>query len=338
MQGIDNRVPNQVHPFLGVQSTDIGHQGLVVFSHPQTFAQALFVIVLPVQCLNRVVTGNVGICFRIPHFVIEAVQHTTKFALMYVQGMAYTVAQLRVAGLPCMPRRHGVDKVGVDNGAFGEVDRAGIEIIPQAIPRVVVVRAPQTGGPENILASDALVLEVVNGMAGALVFHAVKTVDLVKKYRCKRRLPVVRMNDVGTLVGFQHELESRLGKEGHPHMFVGITIVGAALEKIILRVRIDKIAFPAMHKAEPDRARNSAAVPGYPQVVIGWLQPPDVVIPHAVILGQNDLDGVAANLQFSAQAKNHICQTTDFGNRGTFRCHHHDIHSASSFKLPIRAM
>src|SRR5262249_36235169 len=72
------------------------------------------------------------------------------------------------------------------------------------------------------------------------------------------------------------------------------------------------------------------AVPGHPQIVVGDSEPIDLIVAHAVVLRQNDVDGIAAPLELTAEAKDHFAEAAGLGDRGTLGGHHHNIHGATS--------
>ena len=99
----------------------------------------------------------------------------------------------------------------------------------------------------------------------------------------------------------------------------------AAVEEAIGRVRLDEEAFAALDEAEPHGAVNGAAVPRYPEVLVGHRQPDDPVIAKAVVLRQHDLDRVAAQLKLATKPEHHIAQAARLRNRGALaRDHHHE--------------
>ena len=56
------------------------------------------------------------------------------------------------------------------------------------------------------------------------------------------------------------------------------------------------------------------------------MQTPDLVVPHAVILGQNDLDGVPAYLKLATKTENHISEAANLGDRRELRGNHDNEH------------
>jgi hypothetical protein len=64
------------------------------------------------------------------------------------------------------------------------------------------------------------------------------------------------VNDIRALSGLQHELHCRLAEKSKPHFIIVVAIKATTLEKIILRMRLDKKALAAVNEAEPDRTGN----------------------------------------------------------------------------------
>jgi hypothetical protein len=91
-------------------------------------------------------------------------------------------------------------------------------------------------------------------------------------------------------------------------------------------VRLYEKALATMNKAEPHIARDSAAIPGHPQVAITNLQTPDMVIAHTVIFGKDDMHIVATYLQLSGKPENDISQSPDLSHGSAFRRNHYDVH------------
>jgi hypothetical protein len=164
--------------------------------------------------------------------------------------------------------------------------------------------------------------EVVNREADTLVFHAVILVGFEKKHGDQGGLPVVAMDDVGPLVGFEHVLKSGFAEKGIAHNVVGIAIGGGAVEEIILRVGLNEEAFPSVDEAKINGTVNRSVAPGNPEVVVVDGEPPDTVVVHAVVLGQNDFDGVAANLKLTAQPRNNVAQAPHLDHRRTLGRYH----------------
>jgi hypothetical protein len=74
------------------------------------------------------------------------------------------------------------------------------------------------------------------------------------------------------------------------------TVQLPAIEEFILGVRVDEEATPAVNEAEPHRAVDESAVPGDPQVVVSHGERVDLVVAHAVVLGEDDVNRVASLL------------------------------------------
>ena len=71
-----------------------------------------------------------------------------------------------------------------------------------------------------------------------------------------------------------------------------------------------------MNEAKIDIAVNLLIVAGNPQIAIGLLQTPDMIVAHAIVFGQNDFNGVASYLKLVRETFNDIPQTADLGSRG----------------------
>jgi hypothetical protein len=89
-------------------------------------------------------------------------------------------------------------------------------------------------------------------------------------------------------------------------MIVNGAIIIPAIEKILLRMGINKKAQPTVYPTAEDRTVNHTPIPGHPEIAIGLVQPPNVVVAHAVVLGQDDLNTIAAQFQLTTQAIDYI--------------------------------
>src|SRR5262245_48304750 len=104
------------------------------------------------------------------------------------------------------------------------------------------------------------------------------------------------MNNIGALIGMEHELDRRLGKEDEPLGVVRIPVQAFPTEEVGRRMRLDEKALPPVCVAEPYRAPDRASIPRHPQVVMARRQIPDLRVPQAPVLRQDDLDWVSADL------------------------------------------
>jgi len=192
--------------------------------------------------------------------------------------------------------------------------------------------------------------EVVDGVADSLPVHSSVGVLLVEQHRHQPGLPVVAVDDIRAAIVLEQEFQRRLAEERKPADIVRKPVIMAAVEEIVRRMRLDEKTFAAVHEAEPDRTMNGVVVPRtmngvvvprHPKVLHGNLQAPDVVVAHAVILRQDNLHFIAADLQFPAQTEHHIPQPADLGDGRAFRSNLHDIHkrpSLNSYPRPYRAV
>jgi nucleotide-binding universal stress UspA family protein len=70
-------------------------------------------------------------------------------------------------------------------------------------------------------------------------------------------------------------------------------------------------------------------VKGNVEVAVGLLEPVDLVITHAVVFRQDDLDVVAAQFELVAEPEYHIAESAHFCYRGAFGRYHDDEHFSS---------
>src|SRR5208337_4890745 len=104
---------------------------------------------------------------RVPNVVIYTIAHTAKLVAVNIQGVTEAAALL---GVHCLP--------GVAMRDSGEVDGVRVEVIAQTTVMEIVVRSPKASCPKHALAVQALMPEVVDRVANALVLHPAKSVDL----------------------------------------------------------------------------------------------------------------------------------------------------------------
>jgi hypothetical protein len=220
---------------------------------------------------------------------------------------------------------HRGHEVRVHHPALHRVQPPVAEVVPQPVGVEEMTGAAEPGGPQHLLAAGALMAEIMDGVADPLVRHG-PGVLLRQQDRDEPGLPVVAVNDIGTLTGPGHELQRRLGEEREPLRVVSVPVQALPAEEAGGRVRLDEIAFPAVRVAEPHRAADRPAVPRHPQVVVARPQVPDLRLPHAGVLGQDDLDRVPPEFQFPAETGHHIAEPARLGRRCALGRHHHDIH------------
>lgn len=81
-----------------------------------------------------------------------------------------------------MTGRDGSNEVRVDDPALQQVQRPGVEVVPQSLIDEVPSGIAQPGRPENGFTRDPLVAEVVYGEAHALIPHPGRLVDLAQQH------------------------------------------------------------------------------------------------------------------------------------------------------------
>ena len=143
------------------------------------------------------------------------------------------------------------------------------------------------------------------------------------------------MNHLRPLISLQHELQRGLRQESKPKHIIRRAIQMPTLKEPILRMRLDEKALTPLHKPEPDRAVNRGAEPRNPEIVVCHRQAVDPVIPHAIVLRQDDLDGVAAQLQLTTKPEHHLSQPAGLRDRRALRRDHHYEHGGTPFRTSI---
>jgi hypothetical protein len=236
-----------------------------------------------------------------------------------LQSMAEPRALGGVQYFLSVTRRHGGDEIGIDYTAFHHVDRRIVEIIPEAILMIEVAVPIQSGGAQNVFSRHTLVLQIVEGVTDPRMRHPKMLINLVKQHWCQRRLPIVTMNNFRALAAFQHEFQGGPAKESESQVIVGLTVESSAIEKICRGMGLDEEAFAAMNETEINCAMNRLLVPRHPEVLIRNAQIVNLIVPQAVVFRQDDFDGVPADLQLAAQAKDHVPQSSNFGDWSALR-------------------
>src|SRR5437016_13584210 len=106
------------------------------------------------------------------------------------------------------------------------------------------------------------------------------------------------MDDLRMFVCFEHEFHRRAAKEGESFAVVMVAVKNATVEEISIQMWLNEETFQAVHPTKVHVAMDPVLVIGNPQIAVAFYQAPDPVITHAVVLGENDLHRVTANLQF----------------------------------------
>ena len=212
-----------------------------------------------------------------------------------------------------------------------------IEVVAQPVVIEVVSNVGQASRPQRIVAGQALMLEVMDGVAHPLPVHAGMSVLLEQQHRHQPGLPVVAMDNVRPPVVLEQEFQRRLAEKGEAADIILEAVEMTAIEEVVRGMRLNEKALAALDKAKPDRAVDSAVIPRHPQILHADLQAPNLVITHAVILGQDDMDFIATDFQFPAEAINHVRQPADFRHRGAFGSNLHNVHKLSPFFIVFRA-
>src|SRR5271165_3575520 len=172
------RVADQVNALLSVKAPNVSDQRLVALADPKAVAESLFVPVFSLETIGVVAVGDEPIHLRVPNVVIYTIAHTAKLVAVNIQGVTEAAALLGVHCLPGVAMRDSGEEVGVYDTRFHEVDGVRVEVIAQTTVMEIVVRSPKASCPKHALAVQALMPEVVDRVANALVLHPAKSVDL----------------------------------------------------------------------------------------------------------------------------------------------------------------
>jgi hypothetical protein len=134
------------------------------------------------------------------------------------------------------------------------------------------------------------------------------------------------MYNVRMLVGLEHELKGGLAEKDKPFRVVLLPVKNTPVEKVLIGVGLDEKTFSPVDKPEEDRAVDRTAIEGYPEVVVHPGEAVDVVITHAIVFRQDDLNIIAPYFQFVRKPVYDIGEPSHLGDRRAFRRNHHDEH------------
>jgi hypothetical protein len=127
-------------------------------------------------------------------------------------------------------------------------------------------------------------------------------------------------------VRFEHKLKGCPAEKSKPLRIIFMPVKNASVKEVPVRMGFNKKTFSSVHETEKDRAVHTSLIKRDPEVVIDHLKSVYLVIPHAVVFRQDDLDIVSPYLEFVAQTVNNVCEAPYFGSRGALRRDHNNIH------------
>jgi hypothetical protein len=110
-----------------------------------------------------------------------------------------------------------------------------------------------------------------------------------------------------------------------------VTVVDSTVKEISVRMGIYEEALAAVDETEEDRAVDPMVIKGNPEVIICPLKTINVVIPHTVIFGENNLHIVPPYIKLMTESVYDIGKATYFSYWCTLRCNHHNKH----FSIPL---
>jgi hypothetical protein len=126
------------------------------------------------------------------------------------------------------------------------------------------------------------------------------------------------MDNVRIFISLIHKLQSCPAEKCETLRVVVMTVENTAVEKIFLKVSINKKTLPALDKTEKHRAMYFPVIVRDPEVFIYLMQIIDMVIPHTIIFWKDNLYIVPPDLEFTRQSVDNIGKSANLGHRGTF--------------------
>src|ERR1019366_9020227 len=300
LEAVMGGVGDERHAFLLIQPADVADNGLKCILQPEPLPQRLLVLVLVIERVQAVLAWDVAVDFGVPNVILDAIEDAAKLGAMDLESVAQSEILGRVHDLPGVMGRDRGAEVGIDNAGFHEVDGRMVEIVLEPVLVKEVTGPVETGRAQYVLPGDALMLEVVQRVAYPRMSHPRVLIHLIEQHRHQAGPPIMAENDGWVLVALEHELQGGLAKESEPLVVIHLPVERAAVEEVMVGMRLDEKALAAMHEAEIDAAMHGVIVPRHPQVFERELQVEDLVMPQAIVFGQDDLDRVAANLQLPA--------------------------------------
>src|SRR6266446_842620 len=127
------------------------------------------------------------------------------------------------------------------------------------------------------------------------------------------------MDDFRMFVALEHELEGGPAEKRETLVVIALPVKHAAVKKIVAGMRFDEEAFTSVDEAEIGAAVDRVMVPRHPKILEREPQIVNLVVAQAIVLGEDDLDGMAPDFQLAAQAKNDIPQPADLRDGSALR-------------------
>src|ERR1039457_964890 len=260
-------VGDERHAFLLIQPADVADNGLKCILQPEPLPQRLLVLVLVVEGVEAVLARDVAVDFRVPNVILDAIEDAADLGAMDLESVAQPEILGRVHDLPGVMGRDRGDEVGIDDAGFHQVNGRMVEIVLKPILVKEVGGPVETGRAQDMLTGDALMLEVMQRVAHPRMSHPRVLIHLIEQHWHQAGLPIMAVNDVWVLVALEHELQRRTAEEGEALVVIHLPVKGAAVEEVMVGMRLDEEALAAMHEAEIDTAMNGVLVPRHPEVL-----------------------------------------------------------------------
>jgi hypothetical protein len=97
-----------------------------------------------------------------------------------------------------------------------------------------------------------------------------------------------------------------------------VAVKHAAVEKVFIKMGVNKETSAAVDETEKHGAVDPPVIIGDPQIIKDLLKPVYMVVAHAVILREYDLNIIAPYFKLTAESEHNIGKTAYFGYRCAF--------------------
>src|SRR5262249_45571885 len=105
-----------------------------------------------------------------------------------------------------------------------------------------------------------------------------------------------------------------------------MAVEDAPVEKVVVGMRVDEETFQPFHEPEVHVAMYPLVMVRDPKIAVGFGEAPDAVVTHAIILRQDDFDGVTTDAEFTGEPLDNIAEAADFRRGSALGCDHYDEH------------
>ena len=297
---------NQVQTLVGHQTADNRHDrhmGLLPQAHHPL--QSRLIPILAVQVIHGVIGGDALVGSGIVQLHVNAVEHAGELILTAAHDVFQPVGKIGHLQLVGVSGRHGVDRVGAEDGGLHQVH------IPVhdngAVVRPAVVQTEQVA--QGLHSKTALILDVVDGHGGldgteAVLPHAV----ILQVDGHQGGLPVVAVDDLGPELEVGQHPHDGPGEETEPLAIVDIAVQVGTVEVLLVVQEVP------CHTVFLQGEQAAVAVPPgqVHKVVALEFQLAAEALLHALVQGQHHGHLGALLSQCRGQRTGHIRQAAGF--------------------------